>query len=69
LYDVMRFWFDRGVDGFRIDVLWHMLKAAELPGQSTQPGAYRSEMGENAPPASTSFDRPARGAPDRRRYA
>ena len=24
MYDVMRFWFDRGVDGFRIDVLWHM---------------------------------------------
>jgi glycosidase len=22
MYDVMRFWFDRGVDGFRIDVLW-----------------------------------------------
>ncbi len=27
MYDVMRFWFDRGVDGFRIDVLWHMVKA------------------------------------------
>lgn len=24
--DVMRFWFDRGVDGFRIDVLWHVIK-------------------------------------------
>jgi len=24
MYDVMRFWFDRGVDGFRIDVLWHI---------------------------------------------
>ncbi len=31
MYDVMRFWFDRGVDGFRIDVLWHMLKAADFP--------------------------------------
>jgi alpha-glucosidase len=31
MYDVMRFWFDRGVDGFRIDVLWHMLKAVRLP--------------------------------------
>jgi alpha-glucosidase len=22
----MRFWLDRGVDGFRIDVLWHLIK-------------------------------------------
>ena len=29
----MRFWFDRGVDGFRIDVLWHMLKA-KISGRS-----------------------------------
>jgi alpha-glucosidase len=27
MMDVLRFWFDRGVDGFRIDVLWHMMKA------------------------------------------
>ena len=27
---VLRFWFDRGVDGFRIDVLWHIIKAASL---------------------------------------
>jgi alpha-glucosidase len=26
MYDVMRFWFDRGVDGFRIDVLWVLIK-------------------------------------------
>jgi len=28
---VLRFWLDRGVDGFRIDVLWHIIKAPELP--------------------------------------
>jgi alpha-glucosidase len=28
---VLRFWFDRGVDGFRIDVLWHIIKAETLP--------------------------------------
>jgi glycosidase len=43
--DVMRFWFDRGVDGFRIDVLWHLLKAADFPDNPPNP-AYRSEMGE-----------------------
>ena len=29
--DALRFWFDRGVDGFRIDVLWHIVKAQGLP--------------------------------------
>ncbi|MDF2387590.1 DUF3459 domain-containing protein [Nostoc ellipsosporum NOK] len=28
---VLRFWFARGIDGFRIDVLWHMVKHADLP--------------------------------------
>jgi glycosidase len=45
LYDVMRFWFDRGVDGFRIDVLWHMLKAADFPDNPPNP-EYRPGMGE-----------------------
>ncbi|WP_404335405.1 alpha-amylase family glycosyl hydrolase [Sphingomonas sp. MMS12-HWE2-04] len=31
MMDVLRFWFARGVDGFRIDVLWHMVKHAEFP--------------------------------------
>ena len=45
MYDVMRFWFDRGVDGFRIDVLWHMLKAADFPDNPPNRD-YRSHMGE-----------------------
>ncbi|RYD47754.1 MAG: alpha-amylase, partial [Sphingomonadales bacterium] len=31
MLDVLRFWFERGVDGFRIDVLWHMIKHADFP--------------------------------------
>ncbi|WHU01853.1 alpha-amylase family glycosyl hydrolase [Sphingomonas sp. NIBR02145] len=31
MLDVLRFWFERGVDGFRIDVLWHMVKHVDLP--------------------------------------
>ena len=31
MMSVLRFWFDRGVDGFRIDVLWHIIKAEGLP--------------------------------------
>ena len=45
MYDVMRFWFDRGVDGFRIDVLWHMIKAADFPDNPPNPD-YQPAMGE-----------------------
>jgi oligo-1,6-glucosidase/alpha-glucosidase len=37
MFDVLRFWFDRGVDGFRIDVLWHIVKAAGLPDNPLNP--------------------------------
>jgi len=26
MLDAMRFWLDRGVDGFRVDVMWHLVK-------------------------------------------
>lgn len=26
MFDVLRFWLDRGVDGFRVDVIWHIVK-------------------------------------------
>ncbi len=26
IYDAMRFWFERGVDGFRVDVMWLLIK-------------------------------------------
>jgi alpha-glucosidase len=42
MLDAMRFWFDRGVDGFRIDILWHMIKAADFrdnpPNPDWRPG-------------------------------
>ncbi|MDT0575897.1 alpha-amylase family glycosyl hydrolase [Croceicoccus sp. F390] len=37
MLDVMRFWLDRGVDGFRIDVLWHIVKAADLADNPANP--------------------------------
>jgi glycosidase len=37
MLDAMRFWFDRGVDGFRIDVLWLAIKHADLPDNPANP--------------------------------
>jgi len=30
MFDALRFWLDLGVDGFRIDVIWHLMKDQEL---------------------------------------
>jgi alpha-glucosidase len=43
--EVLHFWFDRGVDGFRIDVLWHCIKAEGLPDNPPNPD-FRAELGE-----------------------
>ena len=40
MYDVLRFWLERGVDGFRVDVLWHLIKDAEFRDNPLDP-AYR----------------------------
>jgi alpha-glucosidase len=45
---VLRFWFDRGVDGFRIDVAHGLVKAAELPEWDFAPHAA-GEAGQAAP--------------------
>jgi alpha-glucosidase len=37
MMDVLRFWLDRGVDGFRIDVLWHIVKAQGFPDNPPNP--------------------------------
>jgi alpha-glucosidase len=37
LYDVMAFWLDRGVDGFRVDVLWHLMKDAAFRDNPINP--------------------------------
>lgn len=33
--DILRFWFDRGIDGFRIDVAHGLVKASDLPDLGT----------------------------------
>ena len=37
MLDVLRFWMDRGVDGFRIDVLWHIVKAEHFGDNPLNP--------------------------------
>jgi alpha-glucosidase len=38
MLDVLRFWLDRGVDGFRVDVLWHLVKDVEFRDNPPNPG-------------------------------
>jgi alpha-glucosidase len=42
IYDVMRFWLRRGVDGFRVDVIWHLIKDDQFrdnpPNPNFRPG-------------------------------
>ena len=44
MFDVMRFWLDRGVDGFRIDVMWHMVKDAQFRDNSPNPEYVEGAM-------------------------
>ena len=37
MYDVLRFWLDRGVDGFRVDVMWHLVKDDQLRDNPPDP--------------------------------
>jgi len=39
----MQFWLDKGVDGFRVDVIWHMIKDSLLRDNPINPD-YRPEM-------------------------
>jgi alpha-glucosidase len=37
IYDVMRFWLGKGVDGFRVDVIWHLIKDAKFRDNPPNP--------------------------------
>lgn len=37
MLDNMRFWLDRGVDGFRVDVIWHIIKDDEFRDNPLNP--------------------------------
>jgi len=46
MHDVLRFWMRRGVDGFRVDALWHLIKDDQFRDNPPNP-AYRP--GEEPP--------------------
>jgi alpha-glucosidase len=37
IYEVMRFWLRKGVDGFRVDVIWHLIKDDEFRDNPPNP--------------------------------
>jgi alpha-glucosidase len=43
MFDVLRFWLDRGVDGFRVDVLWHLIKDDQFRDNPVNP-SWRAGM-------------------------
>ncbi|WP_414833412.1 alpha-amylase family glycosyl hydrolase [Afifella sp. YEN Y35] len=45
MHDALRFWLDRGVDGFRVDVIWHLIKDADLRDNPINP-AYEPHQRE-----------------------
>jgi alpha-glucosidase len=43
MYDVLRFWLDRGVDGFRVDVLWLLIKDDQFRDNPVNPAYVPGE--------------------------
>jgi alpha-glucosidase len=37
IYNVMRFWLGKGVDGFRVDVIWHLIKDVDFRDNPPNP--------------------------------
>ena len=49
MFDNMRFWLDKGVDGFRVDVIWHLIKDEQFRDNPPNPGFRpgQSEINRN----------------------
>lgn len=45
MHDVLRFWLERGVDGVRVDVMWHLMKDPDFRDDPPNPG-YREGQPE-----------------------
>jgi alpha-glucosidase len=40
MLNVLRFWLERGVDGFRVDVIWHIVKDSEFRNNDPDPNYH-----------------------------
>jgi alpha-glucosidase len=58
IHAVMRFWLDRGVDGFRVDVIWHLIKDAEFRHNPPNPEYRPGDWPYNELLATYTTDRP-----------
>lgn len=55
MLEVMRFWLEKGVDGFRVDVMWHMIKDKHLRNNPPNPDYHQklSPYDQHVPAYST----------------
>ncbi len=58
MMNVMRYWFDKGVDGFRIDVLWHIIKDKRYRNNPPNPDYEPGEAPYNELLPTFSTDQP-----------
>ncbi len=58
MFNVMRFWLNKGVDGFRVDVLWFIFKDEQLRNNPPNPG-LRAAHAYLRPAVAGVFHRPA----------
>jgi alpha-glucosidase len=58
MYAALRFWLERGVDGFRVDVIWHLVKDAEFRDNPPNPDFNPGDHPHSEQLALHSTDRP-----------
>jgi alpha-glucosidase len=58
MHDVLRFWLKRGVDGFRVDVLWHLIKDDQFRDNPPNPDYRIGEPPHHSQVPLYSADRP-----------
>src|SRR5262245_34348416 len=58
MFSVLRFWLERGVDGFRVDVMHHIVKDSELRNNPPNPGYHPGMSPYRALLPTFSADRP-----------
>jgi alpha-glucosidase len=47
VYDAMRFWYRKGVDGFRVDVIWMLIKHPDFPDNPPDPAWTPADRPQN----------------------